>query len=58
MKKLAMAVSAFFALLFSVNAMAGASLGNLDDLLPGVATPNPTFAPGSRPYGKSLDTWV
>ena len=58
MKRLAMAMSAFFALLFSVNSMAGTTLGNLDDLLPGVSTPNPVFEPGSRAYGRSLDAWV
>jgi hypothetical protein len=58
MKKLALALSALLALLFSVHALPGVTLGNLGNLDPSVTTPNPVLNPDSKAYGKSLDAWV
>ena len=53
MKKFNLALIALCALLFSVQAQSGMTLGEL-----GQAVPNPDAQPNSKAFGKSLDEWI
>ena len=60
MKKLLLILSTLFVLMFSVNTLAGVTLGNMGDLGPGATTTNPNAVspPNSKAFGRSLDAWV
>jgi hypothetical protein len=53
MKKFNLALIALCALLFSVQAQSGMTLGGLEQ-----AVPNPDAQPNSKAFGKSLDEWI
>lgn len=59
MKKLALALSTLFAVVFSFHTLAGGTPGALlNHLGTGAVTPNPDVQSNSKFKGKSLDSWV